>query len=189
MYNKKLLDSLYQDKLAKDAFIGAIGQLVASPKDINNAMSLIQMIQALDTNKSVRTIKKTIGAYGVTGCDFNFGNAANQTAANIDLGSIVPAGARVLDVFAKNIVGFTAGTSLTAGLGNASDGAQFGATGQTLYALDAIANIAAGSAFPVAPNAAATKIWLTTVTPGANWSVVATGVIAVYVTIIDVTNI
>ena len=47
---------------------------------------------------NVKTVKKTIGGVGVAGCDFNFATAANASEQVIDLGSIVPALARVLDV-------------------------------------------------------------------------------------------
>lgn len=47
---------------------------------------------------NVKTKKFTIGGVGVAGCDFNFATAANTTEQVIDLGSIIPALARVLDV-------------------------------------------------------------------------------------------
>ena len=47
---------------------------------------------------NVKTVKKSIGGVGVAGCDFNFATAANASEQVIDLGSIVPALARVLDV-------------------------------------------------------------------------------------------
>lgn len=47
---------------------------------------------------NVKTVKKTIGGVGVAGCDFNFATAANANEQVIDLGSIIPALARVLDV-------------------------------------------------------------------------------------------
>lgn len=47
---------------------------------------------------NVKTVKKVIGGVGVAGCDFNFATAANANEQVIDLGSIIPALARVLDV-------------------------------------------------------------------------------------------
>jgi len=47
---------------------------------------------------NVKTVKKTIGGVGVADCDFNFKTAANANEQVIDLGAIVPALARVLDV-------------------------------------------------------------------------------------------
>lgn len=47
---------------------------------------------------NIKTVKKTIGGVGVADCDFNFATADNVTEQPIDLGAIVPAFARVLDV-------------------------------------------------------------------------------------------
>jgi len=47
---------------------------------------------------NIKTVKKTIGGVGVADCDFNFATAANASEQNIDLGAIIPAFARVLDV-------------------------------------------------------------------------------------------
>lgn len=57
---------------------------------------------------NVKTIKKTIGAVGVAGCDFNFATAANVTEQVINLGAIVPALARVLDVKTHTLEAFNA---------------------------------------------------------------------------------
>ena len=47
---------------------------------------------------NVKTVKKVIGGVGVADCDFNFDTAANVTEQVFNLGAIVPAFARVLDV-------------------------------------------------------------------------------------------
>lgn len=47
---------------------------------------------------NIKTVKKTIGGVGVAGCDFNFATAANANQQNLDLGAIIPAFARVLDI-------------------------------------------------------------------------------------------
>lgn len=47
---------------------------------------------------NVKTKKFTIGGVGVAGCDYNFETAANVTEQVIDLGAILPAFARILDV-------------------------------------------------------------------------------------------
>lgn len=47
---------------------------------------------------NIKTKKLSIGAVGLAGCDFNFATAANANQQVIDLGAIVPAFARVLDV-------------------------------------------------------------------------------------------
>lgn len=47
---------------------------------------------------NIKTVKKTIGGVGVEDCDFNFATAANANQQNLDLGAIIPAFARVLDI-------------------------------------------------------------------------------------------
>ena len=59
---------------------------------------------------NVKTVKKTIGAPGVADCDFNFASDDNVTEQVIDLGSIIPAFARVLD--AKTVTNVMFGCSV-----------------------------------------------------------------------------
>lgn len=63
---------------------------------------------------SVRTVKKTIGGVGVASCDFNFVTADNVTEQPINLGAIVPAFARVLDVKTVTEVAFAHAATGTA---------------------------------------------------------------------------
>jgi len=128
---------------------------------------------------NLKCVKKTIGAYGVAGCDFNFTNPANTTAQNIDLGSIIPADARVLEVRVKNKATFTGGTTLAITAGNASAGAQFMASVQC-YTLDVIVWTLLALLWAVAPANAATKVWIGA-TPGANWSGITAGKLEVNV--------
>jgi hypothetical protein len=135
---------------------------------------------------NVKTVKITIGAVGVAGCDKNFTTAANTNEQVIDLGAIVPALARVLDVKTRTEVAF-AGTSLSALVmetGNSSSGAQFIASA-TIMAANAItaANLTTMS---VAPAAAASKVYCAATPTGANWSAITAGKVAVYVTYIEV---
>jgi len=55
---------------------------------------------------NLKTVKKTIGGVGVAGCDFNFATAANANEQVIDLGAIIPAFARVLDVKTRTKAAF-----------------------------------------------------------------------------------
>jgi hypothetical protein len=55
---------------------------------------------------NLKTVKKTIGGVGVAGCDFNFASAANANEQVIDLGAIIPAFARVLDVKTRTKAAF-----------------------------------------------------------------------------------
>jgi len=133
---------------------------------------------------NIKTVKKTIGAVGVAGCDFNFDTAANTSEQVIDLGAIIPALARVLDVKLHTEVAFSAAaTTLVAEVGNSSSGAQFIASG-TIMAKDAIQAIAHTGALNVAPAAAASKVYVAA-TPGANWSGIVAGKVAVYITYIE----
>jgi hypothetical protein len=63
---------------------------------------------------NVKTVKKTIGGVSVAGCDFNFATADNVTEQPIDLGAIVPAFARVLDVKTVTEVAFAHAVTGTA---------------------------------------------------------------------------
>jgi hypothetical protein len=135
----------------------------------------------------VVTRKFTIGAVGVSGCDFNFVTAANTTAQPKDLGIVIPAFARILDVVVKTDVTF-AGTSITA----------FGVTGGTqtggvelfasadLITKDAINQVAVGAGFTlIAVTAAAKHIWIGGAPTGGNWAALTAGKMTVYVTYID----
>lgn len=133
-----------------------------------------------------KTVKKTIGGIGIT-ADFNFVTAANITEQPIDLGAIVPARARVVDVYLVTDAAFTGATTLVADVGNVSGGAEFIASA-TIFDTNAVLALANAGACPVAPNVAASKVWVNA-TPGANWSLVTAGKVSVYVTYIDVTNI
>jgi hypothetical protein len=133
---------------------------------------------------NVKTVKKTIGAPGITGCDFNFTSAANVTAQNIDLGSIVPANARVLEVRIRNVATFTGLTSLAITAGNASAGAQFLASVQC-YTLNTIVGTLLALLWTVVPTNAASKVWIGA-TPGANWSLATAGKLEVNVIYIEI---
>lgn len=131
----------------------------------------------------LKVVKKSIGAYGVAGCDFNFANPANITAQNIDLGAIVPAHARVLEVRIKNKITFTGGVSLALTAGNASAGAQFLASVQC-YTMDTIVGTLLALLWTVLPTNVASNVWIGGV-PGANWSLITGGTIEVNVVYLE----
>jgi len=88
---------------------------------------------------NVKTVKLTIGGVGVAGCDKNFATAANTSEQVIDMGSIVPALARVLDVKSHTPVAFnskavaSALVSLTSNVATITTGAVHGlVTGNTV---------------------------------------------------------
>ena len=137
---------------------------------------------------AVKTVKVTIGGVGVVGCDFNFVTAANQNEQPIDLGELIPAKARVLDVFTHTDATFTGAVTLVADVGNATGGAQFIASATILTAAEML-QVAVGAGFTlVAITAAASNLWLNA-TPGANWSLVTAGKMSVYLTYVDVTSL
>lgn len=172
----------------------AIGVTPTSTTVISAANSVNTNLSAVDaalaalpslTTLVLKTVKKTIGGIGVAGCDFNFVTAANQNEQPIDLGAIVPAKARVLDIMTFTNSVFTGATTLVATTGNVTGGNQF-ITSTTIYAASAIT--AMGTALGVTPNAAATHVWVNA-TPGANWANVTAGKVTIYVTYIDITNV
>ena len=136
-----------------------------------------------------KTVTKsyTIGGVGVDDCDFNFVTAANTTEQVIDLGAIIPALARVVDVFShtEDAFVFSGGaTTMVAEVGSSSSGNQYIASA-TIYAKDALLQPAVGASFTlVAISASAGHIYVAA-TPGANWSTNTAGKIRVYVTYID----
>jgi hypothetical protein len=134
---------------------------------------------------AVKTVKKTIGGVGVAGCDFNFATAANQTEQSIDLGELLPAKSKLLDVltFTDNV--FTGAITLVAKIGTASGGEEI-MESTTIYAANAVTP-SSGGIIAAVPSASAANIFLSA-TPGANWSLVTAGKVSVYVSYIDVTN-
>jgi len=133
---------------------------------------------------NVKTRKITIGAPGVTGCDFNFASAANTTEQVIDLGSVIPALARILDVKTHTEVAFAPDpTTLVMETGITSSGNELIASA-TIKSADAITAMANAAALNVAPIATARKIYCAA-TPGANWSTITAGKLSVYATYIE----
>lgn len=172
-----------------DAGIGFDTQLSGSPKLISKNNTIYQNLDALDTYKSVETVKKTVSWSGGAGT-FKLPASVDTAVTNLDLGSIVPAYARVLDVFIKTRTAavFTGGpTTLVVGVGNATGGVQFIASG-SIYTN--MLQPAVGAAFTlVAINGVASKVWLTNITPGINWNLQTAGDWDVYITYVNVNNI
>jgi len=132
----------------------------------------------------IRTVKATIGGIGIA-ADFNFVTAANQNEQPIDLGEILPARCRVLDVTLVTEAVFTGAVTLVADVGATTGAADFIASA-TIYAANAVLASAAASAPILAPLVTAQHVWVNA-TPGANWSNVNAGKVSVYVTFLDLT--
>ena len=133
------------------------------------------------------TVKKKIGWSGASGMDFLLPKTVDTAVDQIDLGAIVPAFAKVVDVQVITKTGsvFSGGaTTLAASIGNVTGGTQFASSG-TIYAINAILP---SSSVP-ARVATASHVWLTAVTPGAYWSTQTAGEYDVYVTYIDASSL
>lgn len=140
-------------------------------------------------SRAITTVKKTIGAVGVADCDFNFATAAGHAAQNIDLGAIVPAKARVLDVVVFTKTAFATATSLTVAAGNASGGTQF-FTGVDHIAANTITAPATGASYLTAPSASATHVWVSgDPDSGTTWAAITEGELEVYVSYIDISGL
>lgn len=173
---------------ALDAAIGFDAQLSGATKNISNTNTVYQNLDSLDIYKTVRTIRKTIGAPGLASMDYNFASAANQTEQVITLTDIVPAKARILDVMLFTSAVFSNAVSLSTDIGLTSGGAEIAAAAD-MQAANAINAIAVGASTVALPTAAARSIFVNA-TPGANWDVVgAAGSMEIFVTIIDLNNV
>lgn len=182
--------------------IGAGKVYVYSPGALDGGYSKIlfqyDLIQLMDygvwavitnTPSCLKTVKKTIGNVGVVGCDFNFVSANNTTEQCIDLGTIIPAKARLVDIFVFTDAAFTNLGALTSDVGfTTGSGALIAAANNT--ALNAILQPAVGAAFTwVAIIATAQHIWVN-VAPTEKWNAATpVGKMSAYITYVDVTGI
>jgi hypothetical protein len=115
--------------------------------------------------------------------DFNFSPDANTTEQSIEIEDVIPAFARIVDVVIRTSAEFTGATTLVADVGTTEGGAELIASA-TIHDEDAIIAVAVEDAFPVAPVAAASSIFVNA-TPGANWDLVAVGKCTVNITYIE----
>lgn len=145
----------------------------------------------ITANMFIKGVGVSIGCVANNNGQYYLPNDANQVPANIEIPNIVPANCRVLDVFliCSEAAVFSGGPStLVAGIGSASAGTQY-AGSATIYALNAI-NGQTTKNFPsVAISHSASSIWITDITPGANWDTITAGQWLVYITYIDTSMI
>jgi hypothetical protein len=173
---------------ALNTAVGTNAQL-SSVKNVAVSNSVSQNLAALDLYKSVRTVKKTIGNVGVVGCDFSMASAANTTQQNFDLGILIPAKCRLLDIMIFTDAAFTNLGALRTTVGTTSAAVDiFKSTNNTV--ISTIIQPSTGSDFTVTQITAADQhIWVG-ITPTNNWnSATPVGKMSVYVTTIDLTNI
>lgn len=180
--------TLYQMLELIDSVIGSDAQMPTSSLIVSRAYTIYQNLRALDTYKSLRTVRYRVGNVGVASSEFNFASAANANEQSIDLGSILPAKCRLMDVMVYTDAAFTNLGALTTdvGLTTGTDGLIVAANNTALDAIMATAN---AGAFIATPNAAAQNVWLN-VKPTNNWdSANPVGRMSVYVSFIDLTNV
>jgi hypothetical protein len=173
---------------ALDAAIGFEAQMSGTGKVVSKTATVFQNLDALDTYKTVETVKKTIGNIGVT-ANFNFVTGDNTTEQCIDLGAIIPAKARLLDIFVFTDAAFTNLGALTTDVGlTTGTDALIVAANNT--ALNAIMQPAVGAAFTlIAISATAQHVWIN-VAPTEKWnSATPVGKMSVYVTYINIANL
>jgi len=132
------------------------------------------------------TKKYTIGRVGIAGCDKNFAAAADHVQQNLDMGAIIPAKCKVLDIQVVCVEAVVGVTDVTFAVGNASAGAQFVAA-LSCNALNEVTGWILGTlTIPVVMNwAAATNIWLGADPTDNTWNLMTAGKWELYVTYRD----
>lgn len=137
-------------------------------------------------NSMLVTRKFTIGRFGVADCDFNFAAAADHVQQNLDLGAIIPAKSKVLDVKCVCVEEVVGVTDLTICIGNASAGAEFVAALSCDALNEVVGWILATLLIPVVVNwTAATHIWIGADPTDNTWNDMSAGKWEVYVTYIN----
>lgn len=188
-------------ELARDGSALAGNTVIEYAESASNYSNNVQLFTVTETvayiaaggqtsANTIFTVKKTFGWHGASGMDFTLPDTAVTTAYNLDLGAIVPANARILDakIICNEASAGTGHTTLVAGIGNASAGTQIGASA-TIFALNSIAGDMACINTPIACNASASKVWITDITPSANWDTQTAGEWSVYVTYNDASSL
>jgi len=184
-----LIDGENSKSLSQYDSINLLDYVVGSWISIRFIKKSYTDIASLDLSRRIKTVKKTIGNVGVTGCDYNFTSAANKTEQCINLGAIIPAKARLIDVFVFTDAAFTNLGALTSDVG-LTTGTNGLITAADNTALNAILQPAVGAAFTlIAISASAQNVWVNVV-PANNWnSATPVGKMSVYITYIDITSI
>jgi len=136
----------------------------------------------------MKTVKVTIGAVGVSGCDHNFTTAANYTEQVIDFGHVLPARAKVVDITSVTDAAFTACTTLVAEVGASSSGAEY-VTSASIKALGAITTMSHALSLAVAPVDAVAHVFVAaTPDSGTTWAALTAGKVSYYITYIDLNS-
>jgi len=148
-------------------------------------------IDAALLSRNMKTVSLTVGAYDDSVSDVNFAADVDTTEQTLDLGSIVPAFARVTDVSIVCIedVNSSAGDcSFSTDAGTGGGGAQWIASAVDANEADVCLGSAAGAGSLIAITASMQKVYMNS-TPGQNWSTLDAGRWVVVVSYIDVAAI
>jgi len=145
---------------------------------------LIDYLEELSRSDVIKVVRKTIGYPGRGDCDYSFVSVNNSNEQVINLGYIIPARARVVDICVITNEQWTSAVSFGTEVGSASSGAQY-IVSSDIYTTNTISAIAAGGAFATQPLAIASEVYISS-TPGANWDVITGGKMTVYITYLDV---
>jgi hypothetical protein len=130
-----------------------------------------------------KTLKYVIGRFGVPDCDFNFGAAADHVQQNLDLGAIIPACCKVIDVQVVCVEAVVGVTDFTVVVGNASAGGQFVAALSCNALNEVVGFILATLLIPVIANwAAATHVWIGGDPTDNTWNLMTAGKWEIFIT-------
>lgn len=139
---------------------------------------------------NIKTLKYTIGAYGVANVNYNTPNNADKTEENIQLGAgdIIPGYSRVLDITIActtkwedtGVNGETMGTTV----GTATSGTEYLASANIDDVTD-INSFAADSLGHIQTTVAATSVWIGLTPTTYDWADIDAGITTVYITYID----
>jgi len=148
---------------------------------INKEMSKTYLDGVL--NAEYHVIKKVIGRVGIAGCDFNFAAAGDHVQQNLDLGSIIPAKCKAVNIQVVCVEAVVGVTDATVVVGNVSAGGQFIAA-LSCNALNEVVGWILGTLLiPVVMDwAAATKIWLGIDPTDNTWNLMTAGKWEIYIT-------
>jgi hypothetical protein len=136
-----------------------------------------------DNISLVSLITKTIGHPGDTNVDFTWISQANTTQQNLDLGGIVPAGARVIAVEIRCTEEANV-SDMSMGAGNVSGGAQFITLSTSIDQVDESLGISDGTLLPAIKLDFVNHmhIWISGAPSFTNWSAMNQGKWIVYIT-------
>jgi hypothetical protein len=173
---------------AANDFLVASGSGVWVKKTLAETKVILGLVAGTTGTHTCKTVKYTIGNVGVAGCNANFATAADKAEQVMTLANIVPARARIVDVFTITEAAFTNLGAFVAETGITSSGAELIAS-NTIAALNAITAMAHAGAELNPPVAAASSIYVSA-TPANNWnSANPVGKVSIYITYIDVNSI